>query len=394
MRSCLALGDVEPLYSHRSQRTVLLLLFIQKMPKTQADQPFVTDPYKPSGLLVLDNEQANLHERPIQGDIEHVTNNTLPNRSQGSDVITERSQHSQILDEFARLRPEFILKMLYTWNKKLRSSTYPHSWWPALRRFDQANSLGKLLCAISSPRLILAALCKATVTILMACPCTDLLDDLAAWSGEITGLESQIFHANAVGNQAVTGIFKLLRPYVARKQQTSGIKSIHTKSARTPSIGSIPSIHSADATATVSECRVDSSATIPETASQDRSGPEEKLLARNKSALIDQTVSKLKRGRTDDHNTSADVDFAVPATGEMENNCSFKRQKISFPDFLSLTVTEKLSHIPCVHLRLILNEWVHALIRSKSSRSRTETPVWWPGNVAFQTPDILSFSGK
>lgn len=99
-------------------------------------------------------------------------------------------------------------------------------------------------------------------------------------------------------------------------------------------------------------------------------------------------------GRGDDHNTSSDGDFAVPATGEMENNRSFKRQKISFPDFLSLNITEKLSHILCDHLRLILDTWVRALIRSKSSWSRTEAPVWWPGNVAFQTPDILSFSGK
>lgn len=368
--------------------------FLFRMPKNQAEQPFVRDPYKPSGLLVLDNEQANSHERPIQGDIEHVTNNTLPNRSQGSDVITERSQHSQILDEFARLRPEFIHKMLCTWNEKLRSSNYPHSWWPALPRFDQTKSPSKLLCAISSPRLILAALCKVTVAILMACPSTDLLDDIAAWSGETLGLESQISHANVVGNQAVTRVFELIRPYVAQKQQTSGTQFIHTKSARTPSIGSIPSIHSADATAAVSECHVDSSATIPETASQDRSGPEEKLLARTKSALPDHTASKLKRGRADDHNTSADGDFAVPATGEMENNCSFKKQKISFPDFLSLSITEKLSNIPCDHFRRILATWVHALTPSKSSWSRTEAPVWWPRNVAFQTPDVLSFSGK
>jgi hypothetical protein len=135
------------------------------MPTEQAEQLFVGDPQNPSGLLILDGEQAYFHECPTQGDMEHVTNNILPNRIKGPDVVAKRSQvpirgdlshnlDSQkrtqpVLHEIARLRPDFISMMLRTWSKNLRSSSSSKSWWPPLPPFDWKDSFGKLpMCYI------------------------------------------------------------------------------------------------------------------------------------------------------------------------------------------------------------------------------------------------------
>jgi hypothetical protein len=278
------------------------------------------------------------------------------------------------------------------------------------------------LCAILSPQLIFAALCKATATILTACPNMDLLDDLEAWSVEIVGLESQRAHADLVEHQIIPGIFKLFRQFIARKGQTSGnrdskMQSFHIESTRKPSIDAKPDIQSADATVTTaSGCHTDSSAAIleivshkpksPISATQSpyktwnskRSGPEEKLLARDRSAFSDHTASKLKRrrslnGRGDNDNISSDDGLVVPAAEKAENERSVKRCKSSLPTSIPLSLTDEFSHIHCDHLRLILADWLHALI-PRCNWSQTEVPAWWPGNVAFQAPAILLSGGK
>jgi hypothetical protein len=178
-----------------------------------------------------------------------------------------------------------------------------------------------------------------------------------------------------------------------------------------------PDTQSSDATVTTaSGCHTDSSATIleivshkpksPTSATQSpyktwdskRSGSEEKLLARDQSAFSDHTASKLKRrrslnGRGDNDNISSDDGLVVPAAEKAENEGSVKRCKSSLPTSIPLSLTDEFSHIDCDHLRLILTDWLNALL-PQCNWSQTEVPAWWPGNVAFQAPAVLSSGGK